>query len=281
VRGKWLVAVVVAVAAGAVAGMIGLFGVATAGRGAPAVVDSPATALNVRTGPATKNERIGRLSNGSSLTPVCQVSGQRVRGTQRRTTMWDRLSTGGYVSDAFVRRTGQLAACAPAPAQAGAPVYAAAARAAGRWTHPLPGFHVNGGFRTPERPDHIGVDLMSYTDTPVRAAAAGRVVQVVCNIQPGGSCDVPGSPAARGCGWYVKIAHAGQVTTLYCHLVRKPALAAGQRVRPCQVIAAVGSSGRSSFPHLHFEVHVGPPPTGPQNAVDPVPFMQQAGAPLG
>jgi murein DD-endopeptidase MepM/ murein hydrolase activator NlpD len=51
------------------------------------------------------------------------------------------------------------------------------------------------------------------------------------------------------------------------------------------VLGFVGSSGNSSGPHLHFEVHVNVPPgaghAGESNAVDPVTFMRAAGAPLG
>lgn len=240
----------------------------------PATVNSPAVPLKVRSGPARWYGVVGALPHGAAVTPVCQVDGQAAGGTERRTKVWVRLPGGGYVSDAYLRR-GAL------PARCGS---AAAARAAAPppvpWTHPLPGFAVQGGFRTPLRPNHLGVDLMSFRGTPVRAAAPGTVVEVVCDIQPGGSCDGPGSPIARGCGWYVKLAHPDRVATLYCHLLARPALEPGQAVAAGQVIGLVGSSGRSSYPHLHFEVHLNAPPTGPQSAVDPLRFMASVGVPM-
>ena len=239
-------------------------------------VASPTRPLRVRSGPATWHPTVRTLPNGALVTALCQVSGQRIdTGTVRRTNAWDRLADGTFISDAYVSRAGTPPPCAgPAPAPGPAPV---AAPAPGTWVHPLPGF-----LAAPHsfRPPHMGVDLMAFPGTPVRAAAAGLVIEVVCNIQPGGSCDRPGSPTTRGCGWYVKVAHAGGVTTLYCHLLRLPVVTVGQQVAAGQVLGFVGSSGNSSFPHLHLEVHTGGLPTGPANAVDPAAFMRLMGVPI-
>ena len=54
----------------------------------------------------------------------------------------------------------------------------------------------------------------------------------------------------------------------------------GQPVAGGQVLGFAGTSGNSSAPHLHFEVHTGYPAVS-ANAVDPVPFMAAHGAPLG
>jgi hypothetical protein len=43
----------------------------------------------------------------------------------------------------------------------------------------------------------------------------------------------------------------------------------------------LGSSGNSSGPHLHFEVHVNAPPANRTNAVDPVPFLRARKVPIG
>jgi murein DD-endopeptidase MepM/ murein hydrolase activator NlpD len=243
----------------------------------PATVDSPAMPLKVRSGPARWYGVVGTLPHGATVAPLCQVDGQLAGGTQRRTAVWVRLPSGGYVSDAYLRRGALPARCGSGTSTA---ARAAAAPPPVPWTHPLPGFAVQGGFRTPLRPTHLGVDLMSFRGTPVRAAAPGTVVEVVCDIQPGGSCDVPGSPTARGCGWYVKIAHPDRIATLYCHLLARPALQPGQAVAAGQVIGLIGSSGRSSYPHLHFEVHRNAPPTSPLTAVDPLPFMASVGVPM-
>ncbi|GIJ51867.1 hypothetical protein Val02_87530 [Virgisporangium aliadipatigenens] len=243
---------------------------ATSAGALSATVVTESTNLNVRTGPARWYPKVDSLTNGTALALDCQVDGETATGTVRTTNKWDRMRDGTYVSDAYVRRAGSLPECATTPG-----------RPPGTWTHPLPGFAVQGGWRTPQRPNHQGVDLMSFKGTPIRAAAAGTVLEIVCNIQPGGSCDVDGTPKSKGCGWYVKIGHPGKIATLYCHMLRRPEMIkVGQKVKAGDVIGLIGTSGSSSFPHLHFEVHVNAPPTSPENAVDPLTFMASVGAPL-
>jgi hypothetical protein len=155
----------------------------------------------------------------------------------------------------------------------------------GGWTRPL-NASVGSGFRSPERPTHQGVDLSTNRYTVIRAAAAGRIVFADCdNDTP--NCNIDGHPKSSGCGWFVEILHAGDIATRYCHMVRRPDVRYGQHVNAGQSIGLVGSSGRSSGPHLHFEVHldVGCGQTRCQlisaNATNPVRFMRDAGAPLG
>ncbi|WP_091552501.1 M23 family metallopeptidase [Micromonospora pattaloongensis] len=153
--------------------------------------------------------------------------------------------------------------------------------AASGWTHPVPG-SVGSGFRTGGRPDHHGVDIAAPKGTVIRAAAAGRVLVSQCDPDQYGrlSCNVDGSPAKQGCGWFVDILHAGNVVTRYCHMVEKPLVNEGDRVAAGQQIGKVGSSGNSSGPHLHFEVHRRGDRSA-AGAVDPVPFMRQRGAAFG
>ncbi len=158
----------------------------------------------------------------------------------------------------------------------------AGAIAASGWTVPVRGPIVS-GFRTPERPTHDGVDIAVPKNTPIHAAAAGIVLVARCNASLDGqpySCDVDGSPAVKGCGWYVDILHAGDFVTRYCHQIRQPSVTPGQHVTAGQVIGSSGTSGNSSGPHVHFETHVNGDRSS-NGAVDPVPFMQQRGAPLG
>jgi murein DD-endopeptidase MepM/ murein hydrolase activator NlpD len=154
--------------------------------------------------------------------------------------------------------------------------------AASGWTVPVAGPIVS-GFRPPSRPAHNGVDFGVPKGTPIRAAAAGIVVTVLCNASLDGepySCDQDGSSAVLGCGWYVDIMHAGRVITRYCHQVQRPFVHVGDYVGAGTVIGLSGSSGNSSGPHLHFEVHLNGD-ASPAGAVDPVVFMNQVGAPLG
>jgi|HigsolmetaAR206D_1030411.scaffolds.fasta_scaffold00212_5 murein DD-endopeptidase MepM/ murein hydrolase activator NlpD len=152
--------------------------------------------------------------------------------------------------------------------------------AASGWTAPIPGT-VGSGFRTASRPSHNGVDIAAAKGTRIRAAAAGKVIVARCDPDNRGrlSCDVDGYPGKGGCGWFVDILHADDVITRYCHMVRKPMVKQNDTVRAGQVIGLVGSSGNSSGPHLHFEVHLNRDRSS-RGAIDPVPFMRARGAPF-
>jgi murein DD-endopeptidase MepM/ murein hydrolase activator NlpD len=135
------------------------------------------------------------------------------------------------------------------------------------------------GFRTEDRPGHDGVDLAAARGTPIHAASAGVAVTVRCNVQPvSHGCDQDGSPSTPGCGWYVDLRHEANIHTRYCHMLTRPAVVEGQTVTAGQVIGIVGSSGHSSGPHLHFEVHLGN--RSAATATDPVAFMATR-APIG
>ncbi|AGL21391.1 M23 family metallopeptidase [Actinoplanes sp. N902-109] len=157
------------------------------------------------------------------------------------------------------------------------------------WTNPLavsgPDVHkwnVGSGFRTADRPTHQGVDLIVEKRTPVRSVASGVVSRVKCDETFTGKkdCDRDGYPGKGGCGWMLEIQHAGNIMTRYCHLVQRPDLRVGQKVTAGQAVALSGSSGNSSGPHLHFEVHLNNDRSS-AGAVDPVQFMAQRGSPLG
>ena len=157
--------------------------------------------------------------------------------------------------------------------------------ATGEWTQPV-NAPVGSGFRTSTRPGHDGVDLSAPRGATIRAASTGRVIRVRCNAidTRNGSewgCDRDGSPElTRGCGWYVDIAHASRLITRYCHMGRPPAVDVGATVVAGQPIGVVGSTGHSSGPHLHFEVHTEADQSA-AGAIDPIPFMSSRGAPLG
>jgi murein DD-endopeptidase MepM/ murein hydrolase activator NlpD len=145
----------------------------------------------------------------------------------------------------------------------------------GGWAMPLPKgrYVVGSGFGPRGGRLHAGVDLIAGKEVPIYAASAGTVARVVCD---NGNCDVDGSPSTSGCGWYAEIRHAGNLTTRYCHMLRRPAVSVGQQVAAGQQIGVVGTSGHSSGPHLHFEVHTGFPAHN-SNAIDPITFLRNAG----
>ncbi|GAA3913830.1 M23 family metallopeptidase [Actinoplanes auranticolor] len=152
------------------------------------------------------------------------------------------------------------------------------------WTQPVDAT-VGSGFRTTDRPGHDGVDLIVGKGAAIYAASAGTVSRVRCNAVDTRTgrdwgCDRDGDPdLTAGCGWYVDIDHAGGIVTRYCHLLVQPYVHVGQHVGAGEVIGISGSSGHSSGPHLHFEVHRGDHSAA--TAIDPVPFMASVGAPLG
>lgn len=106
---------------------------------------------------------------------------------------------------------------------------------------------VLGGLRA-----HKGIDLPATTGTPIHASADGVV----------GKAEWFG-----GYGLFVELEHGGGMETRYGHMSRI-AVAEGQRVRKGDVIGYVGSTGRSTGSHLHYEVRIG------GEAVNPLPYMQ-------
>ncbi len=114
------------------------------------------------------------------------------------------------------------------------------------------------GFRsdplTGERSMHYGIDFAGKRGSPVRAVAAGIVVF---------------SAARAGLGRVVEIDHGNGYLTRYAHNL-KNLVKVGQRVDKGEAIAQLGSSGRSTGNHVHFEVlHEGRP-------LDPMPFIRAA-----
>ncbi|WP_455580204.1 M23 family metallopeptidase [Couchioplanes caeruleus] len=131
---------------------------------------------------------------------------------------------------------------------------------------------------------HAGVDIVgaNIRHQPIRAAATGTVITEMCNASTG-NCDRDGGLGVIGCGWMIEIRHPGNVATRYCHMAQRPSVRKGQTVTAGTVIGVVGSSGNSSGPHLHYEVHTGIAagafPADP-SSIDPVPFMAVQGAAL-
>ncbi len=87
---------------------------------------------------------------------------------------------------------------------------------------------------------HTGIDFGAAYGTPVKAAGSG-VVEVARRV--------------GAYGKYIRIKHRSSYKTAYAHLSRYArGIKAGKRVRQGQIIGYVGSTGRSTGPHLHYEV---------------------------
>lgn len=78
--------------------------------------------LKTRSGPALSAAVAGSLRDGQRVTAVCATTGSNVRGTVRTTTQWDRLSTGAYVTHAYLRIGRSVPRCAT-PALAATATY--------------------------------------------------------------------------------------------------------------------------------------------------------------
>ncbi|TMM48324.1 M23 family metallopeptidase [Qipengyuania marisflavi] len=116
----------------------------------------------------------------------------------------------------------------------------------GMRTHPVLG----------TRRSHKGVDLSAPTGTPIYATADG----LVSKAAPFSSY-----------GNYVSIEHGANLQTRYAHMSRI-AVSSGSRVKKGDIIGYVGSTGRSTGPHLHYEVRIN------GKAVNPVPYMVESQA---
>ena len=101
---------------------------------------------------------------------------------------------------------------------------------------------------------HAGVDIPGPTGTPIYATADG----IIANADRQG-----------GYGNMVEVNHGKGIATRYGHL-SKILVADGARVTRGQLIGLMGSTGRSTGPHLHYEVRID------GRAVNPVPFLTTA-----
>lgn len=105
------------------------------------------------------------------------------------------------------------------------------------------------------RRQHKGVDLAEPTGTPVYATADGMISR---------------ADWFSSYGLYISIEHGADIQTRYGHLSRLN-VAAGQTVHKGDVIGYVGTTGRSTGPHLHYEVRIA------GASVNPIPYLQGVG----
>lgn len=101
---------------------------------------------------------------------------------------------------------------------------------------------------------HLGIDFDANTGDPVAAAAGGVVVF---------------AGKKSGYGNVVEVDHGNGYSTLYGHNSRL-VVRVGDIVRAGQTLARAGSTGRSTGPHVHFEVHVNGRPVNPRKFLDKV-----------
>lgn len=124
----------------------------------------------------------------------------------------------------------------------------------GQFRWPTTSCRVSSGFGWRSGGMHEGIDIPNSLGQPIYAADSGTVTLMKDN--PGGY------------GYYIIINHGNGFQTLYAHMYRSTVtVSLGQKVSKGQRIASIGNNGRSTGPHLHFELHKN------GNPVDPLRYM--------
>jgi len=193
-----------------------------------------ALALVLTTNPAQANEVAAATTQIAGTVSAQSTTATGDREFTELFASWKSIDTTGVVDTAP-----QIAAVS---IPAGMPLHDAMLTSDfGMRTHPILG----------GRRNHKGVDLAQPTGTPVYATADG----IVSRAEPFSSY-----------GNYIQIEHGGELQTRFGHLSGF-AVVAGEQVHKGQLIGFVGTTGRSTGPHLHYEVRVA------GEAVDPRPYM--------
>jgi len=103
-------------------------------------------------------------------------------------------------------------------------------------------------------PIHTGIDFSAGAGTPVYAAMDGIVLLRLTNPKTFGN--------------HIVLYHGGEVTTMYAHLPAFGSCRVGDQVKRGEVVGYVGSTGRSTGAHLHYETRIDGEP------VDPLRFLE-------
>lgn len=99
---------------------------------------------------------------------------------------------------------------------------------------------------------HAGIDIGGWSGIPVHASAPGVVTYAARN---------------GGYGYMVEVDHGCGISTVYAHL-RQIEVSVGDEIGHRAVVGTLGSTGRSTGPHVHYEIRVD------GDAVDPLPFIE-------
>jgi len=104
---------------------------------------------------------------------------------------------------------------------------------------------------------HPGVDIVTELGTPVVSAAKGKVTKINLNSDK------------SGYGNYIEITHPNKISTLYGHL-SEILVKENQVLQKGEIIGLVGDTGRSTGPHLHFEVQIDGKAVDPMAIISPI-----------
>lgn len=144
----------------------------------------------------------------------------------------DTLSPG----DVIIVPDGEITSTAQSSSKATVKSSSGSSSSSGYYIRPIKGGRKSQGVH-----GHNGVDLANSVGTPVIAAASGKVIVSKTSGYNGGY------------GTYIVVSHANGTQTLYAHL-SSDKVSVGQSVKQGQVIGAIGMTGKTTGPHLHFEV---------------------------
>lgn len=203
-----------------------------------------------------KQEELNQLVEGKEE-ELKQISAD-LGATQERLAQLKEAAAAAARKQEELARLAKAQAEAQAQANAGSGGGAGAAVVSGNgmFTHPCPGYsRISSEFGWREAPiagagnNHKGMDLAAPTGTPIYAAAAGTVTT---------------ARYSSSAGNWVVINHGNGLQTYYMH-ASALYVSEGQSVSKGQNIAAVGSTGQSTGPHLHFQVMLNGTPVNPRN----------------
>lgn len=130
------------------------------------------------------------------------------------------------------------------------------------WVHPMPGAATTSCYGMRGGVMHAGVDLAAPPGTPIHSIADGTVTQA--------------GWVYGGYGISVVVDHGNGVLSHYAH-ASQANVSVGDPVSAGQTVALEGSTGDSTGPHLHFEVHLG----GMWSSVEPTGWMRERGVNIG
>jgi hypothetical protein len=111
---------------------------------------------------------------------------------------------------------------------------------------------------------HNGIDYGTPEGTPIKTAADGLVTRAELDTATAAN-------SKDGYGYHIRIEHTDGSTTIYAHLMKDGILVStGQNVKMGEMIGRSGNTGRSTGPHLHFELRVG---VAINTSIDPEPLI--------
>ncbi len=233
-----------AVAAAAIAAGVGVAGVAAA-TAHPGRADAVAARFTSHTEPAPR----------TSPSPVSTERAPAIENTAGTAAVQAYAATAGTPTAEPVPGAAAPVRAAVRTARKDRPVPVV------QWVDPMPGATTTSCFGPRWGRLHAGVDLAAPHGTPIVAAGAGTVVT---------------AGEAQGYGIAVLIDHGNGYLTHYGHMSALT-VAAGQEVAAGEQIGNEGSTGHSTGPHLHFEVHEGTY----QNPIEPTAWMHEHGVDIG